>query len=59
VTESGTLRIRTVFAEALTVFDNLRAMERELEQLTHKMAELDPADVLEARSLDVPLPKDR
>ena len=33
---------RTVFAEALTVFDNLRAMEQELEQLTHKMAELDP-----------------
>src|SRR5438067_10128781 len=34
---------RTVFAEALTVFDNVRAMERELEQLAHKMAELDPA----------------
>jgi ATP-binding cassette, subfamily F, member 3 len=34
---------RTVFAEALTVFDNVRAMERELEELTHKMAELDPA----------------
>src|SRR5436309_2962610 len=34
---------RTVFAECMTVFANLRAMEAELEQLTHKMAELDPA----------------
>src|SRR5881227_3066527 len=34
---------RTVFAEAMTVFDNLRAMEVEMESLTHKMAELDPA----------------
>src|SRR5881398_1621201 len=34
---------RTVFAEAMTVFDNLRAMEAEMESLTQKMAELDPA----------------
>ena len=34
---------RTVFAEAMSVFDNLRAMETELEDLHHKMAELDPA----------------
>src|SRR4029077_8999862 len=33
---------RTVFAEAMTVFDDLRAMEKELEQLHHNMAELDP-----------------
>ena len=34
---------RTVFQEAMTVFDKLRAMELELEDLHHKMAELDPA----------------
>jgi ATP-binding cassette, subfamily F, member 3 len=33
---------RTVFQEAMTVFDSLRAMEKELEDLHHKMAELDP-----------------
>jgi ATP-binding cassette subfamily F protein 3 len=32
---------RTVFAECMSVFDDLRAMERELESLTHAMAELD------------------
>ena len=32
---------RTVFAECLSVFDELRAMERELETLTHSIAELD------------------
>ena len=35
---------RTVFQEAMSVFDNLRAMEKELEELHHKMADLDPAD---------------
>src|SRR6202142_3779460 len=35
---------RTVFAEAMTVFDQLRQMEKELEELHHKMADLDPAD---------------
>ncbi len=32
---------RTVFAECLSVFDDLRALEIEMEELTHKMAELD------------------
>ncbi len=32
---------RTVFAECLSVFDDLRALEVEMEELTHKMAELD------------------
>jgi ATP-binding cassette subfamily F protein 3 len=32
---------RTVFAECMSVFDKLRAMELELETLTHSMAELD------------------
>jgi len=34
---------RTVFAEAMSVFDKLRDMERELEDLHHKMGELDPS----------------
>src|SRR3954453_8270324 len=33
---------RPVFAECMTVFANLRAMEAEMESLTQKMAELDP-----------------
>ncbi len=40
-----TLTGRTVFEEAMTVFDSLRAMETELEALHHKMAELDPASL--------------
>ena len=32
---------RTVFAECMSVFDELRKMERELETLTHSIAELD------------------
>ncbi|MFZ0278373.1 MAG: ABC-F family ATP-binding cassette domain-containing protein [Candidatus Sulfotelmatobacter sp.] len=32
---------RTVFAECVTVFTGLHAMERELEELTHKISELD------------------
>ncbi len=32
---------RTVFAECMTVFTGLHAIERELEQLTHKISELD------------------
>ena len=35
---------RTVFQEAMSVFDSLRQMEQELEGLHQKMAELDPAD---------------
>ncbi|HEX3743070.1 MAG TPA: ABC-F family ATP-binding cassette domain-containing protein [Bryobacteraceae bacterium] len=34
---------RTVFAECMTVFSDLRDLEIEQEQLTHRMAELDPA----------------
>ncbi|HUS04894.1 MAG TPA: ABC-F family ATP-binding cassette domain-containing protein, partial [Bryobacteraceae bacterium] len=34
---------RSVFAECMTVFAGLRAMEEELETLTHKMADVDPA----------------
>ena len=36
-----TLSGRTVFAECMSVFDDLRAMETELETLMHSMAELD------------------
>jgi ATP-binding cassette, subfamily F, member 3 len=36
-----TLSGRTVFAECMSVFDNLRAMETELESLMHSMAEID------------------
>src|SRR6201993_4054195 len=34
---------RSVFAECMTVFADLRALEDEQEALTHRMAELDPA----------------
>lgn len=34
---------RSVFAECITVFANLQAMEEELESLTHRMAEVDTA----------------
>ncbi|HVO82520.1 MAG TPA: ABC-F family ATP-binding cassette domain-containing protein [Terriglobales bacterium] len=34
---------RSVFAECMTVFDDLRALEREMEELTASMAELDHA----------------
>src|ERR1700730_12945698 len=33
---------RSVFAECMSVFSALSEMEREMEELTHKMAELDP-----------------
>src|SRR5437899_166700 len=36
-----TLSGRTVFAECMSVFDDVRAMEQELETLMHGMAELD------------------
>ena len=36
-----TLSGRTVFAECMSVFDDLRALEKELETLTESMAELD------------------
>jgi len=34
---------RTVFAECMSVFSSLREMEEEMEDLTRKMSELDPA----------------
>jgi ATP-binding cassette, subfamily F, member 3 len=34
---------RTVFAECMSVFDELRAMEQEMETLLHRFAEFDPA----------------
>jgi ATP-binding cassette subfamily F protein 3 len=36
------LRGRTVFAECMSVFESLSAMEREMEALAHAMAALDP-----------------
>jgi len=38
-----TLSGLTVFQEAMSVFDELRLMEKELEELHHKMADLDPS----------------
>src|SRR3984957_1440853 len=35
-----TLSVRTVFAECMSVFDDLRGMERELETLMHSLADL-------------------
>jgi ATP-binding cassette, subfamily F, member 3 len=37
------LKGRTVFAECMSVFDNVKAMERELEDLTHRMSDIDPS----------------
>src|SRR3974390_3808396 len=41
--EGLSLSGRTVFAECMTVFAGLRALEEEQELLTHRMAELDPS----------------
>src|SRR5579883_1204655 len=41
--EGLSLSGRSVFAECMTVFADIRALEDEQEQLTHRMAELDPA----------------
>ena len=43
---------RSVFAECMSVFDNLRDMEREMEALTHQMSELDPAGAEYAQVAD-------
>jgi ATP-binding cassette subfamily F protein 3 len=43
---------RTVFAECMSVFASLQQMEVEMEELTHKMAELDPAGVEYAQVAD-------
>ena len=40
--EGLTLSGRTVFAECMTVFADLRALEEEQERLAHRIAELDP-----------------
>src|SRR5215467_5468065 len=40
--EGLSLSGRSVFAECMTVFADLRALEDEQEALTHRMAELDP-----------------
>src|SRR4051795_5040786 len=40
-----TLSGRTVFAECISVFDDVRAMEAEMESLTHRIAELDHQSV--------------
>src|SRR5271169_5698955 len=40
--EGLSLSGRSVFAECMTVFADLRALEEEQEALTHRMAELDP-----------------
>ncbi len=40
---------RSVFAECMTVFADVRALEEEQEQLAHRMAELDPASEEYAR----------
>jgi len=43
---------RTVFAECMSVFDEIRAMEQELEQLTGRMSELDHASADYAQVAD-------
>ncbi|HLK19846.1 MAG TPA: ABC-F family ATP-binding cassette domain-containing protein [Bryobacteraceae bacterium] len=43
---------RSVFAECMSVFSSLQRMEQEMEELTHKMAELDPASVEYAQVAD-------
>jgi ATP-binding cassette, subfamily F, member 3 len=43
---------RTVFAECMSVFASLQQMEIEMEELTHKMAELDPASLEYAQVAD-------
>jgi len=43
---------RTVFQEAMTVFDQLRQMEKELEDLHHQMGVLDPSSPEYATAAD-------
>src|SRR6516162_6210366 len=38
-----TLSGRTVFNECMSVFSDVRDIEREMEELTHRMGEIDPA----------------
>jgi ATP-binding cassette subfamily F protein 3 len=46
------LRGRSVFAECMSVFDDLRALEKELEQLHHQLAELNPSSAEYAAAAD-------
>src|SRR6516165_3652236 len=50
--EGLSLSGRTVFAECMTVFADLRALEEEQQALTHRMAELDPASAEYAQVAD-------
>ena len=50
--EGLSLSGRTVFAECMTVFADLRALEEEQEHLAHRMAELDPASAEYAQVAD-------
>src|SRR5436190_2828437 len=43
---------RTVFAECMSVFEDLREMEQEMKSLHHKLAELDPASAEYATASD-------
>jgi ATP-binding cassette subfamily F protein 3 len=43
---------RSVFSECMSVFASLQEMEQEMEELTHKMAEIDPAGVQYAQVAD-------
>ena len=46
------LKGRSVFAECMSVFEDLRAMEKELEGLHHQLAELDPVSAEYAAASD-------
>ena len=46
------LKGRTVFAECMSVFADLREMEQEMESLHHKLAEMDPAGAEYAAASD-------
>jgi ATP-binding cassette subfamily F protein 3 len=50
--EGLSLSGRSVFAECMTVFADVRALEEEQEALTHRMAELDPAGTEYAQVAD-------
>jgi ATP-binding cassette, subfamily F, member 3 len=50
--EGLSLSGRTVFAECMTVFAGIRALEEEQEQLTRRMADLDPAGAEYAQVAD-------
>ncbi len=43
---------RSVFEECMSVFDSLRGLEQEMETLTHRMADLDPAGAEYAQVAD-------